>query len=81
MLDLDIHQIPENNKETAHLHYDTRFLLQAENKNFQISSESLNLAWVLLDRIEDFSNEESILRMREKQGTFIFNQIFSEMLV
>ena len=63
----DIHQIPENRKEAAHLHYDARFLFQAGSKNFQISSESLDLAWVPLDRLEDYSDEDSILRMREKQ--------------
>ena len=33
-----------------HLHYDARFLFQAGNENFQSSSESLDLAWVPLDR-------------------------------
>ena len=71
LLDLDIHQIPENRKETAHLHYDARFLFQAGSKNFQISRESLELAWVHLDRLEDYSDEDSILRMREKQEILI----------
>ena len=71
LLDLDIHQIPENRKEVAHLHYDARFLFQAGSKNFQISSESLDLAWVPLDRLEDYSDEDSILRMREKQEILI----------
>ena len=71
LLDLDIHQIPENRKEAAHLHYDSRFLFQAGSKNFQISRESLDLAWVPLDRLEDYSDEDSILRMREKQEILI----------
>ena len=67
LFDLDIHRIPENPKEAAHLHYDTRFLLQAETSIFKISHESLDLAWVPLDHLEYYSQETSILRMRDKQ--------------
>ena len=45
LFDLDIHSIPENSKEASHLHYDPRFLLQADTKKFKISSESIDLAW------------------------------------
>ncbi len=67
LFDLDIHSIPENSMEASHLHYDTRFLLQADTKEFQISSESLDLAWVPLDHLEDYTQENSIRRMRDKQ--------------
>ena len=71
LFDLDIHSIPENPKEAAHLHYDTRFLLKAETSIFQISHESLDLAWVPLDHLEKFSQEPSILRMRDKQKALV----------
>ena len=31
----------------------------------------MDLAWVPLDRLEDYSDEDSILRMREKQEILI----------
>jgi 8-oxo-dGTP pyrophosphatase MutT (NUDIX family) len=71
LFDLDIHHIPENTKEAGHIHYDTRFILQANIRNFQISQESLDLAWVPLECIEEFSQEPSILRMRNKQRDLI----------
>ncbi len=66
IFDIDIHQIPETAKERAHLHYDVRFLCQVQAGKIAISDESLDLAWVPLDRFEDYSNEPSLLRMRDK---------------
>ena len=71
LFDLDIHRIPENPKEAAHLHFDSRFLLQAETRIFQISYESLDLAWVPLVHIENYSQEPSILRMMDKQKALV----------
>jgi 8-oxo-dGTP pyrophosphatase MutT (NUDIX family) len=65
VLDVDIHQIPAG-KEPAHLHYDTRFLMQAEAGDIAVSDESHDLAWVPLDQLEDYTQERSVLQMREK---------------
>lgn len=45
--DIDIHTIPERPQtgEPEHLHYDIRYLLQAEHENFVISDESDDLGW------------------------------------
>jgi hypothetical protein len=62
IFDLDIHPIPERGQEPGHLHYDVRFLLRARTTDFQISEESLTLAWVPLAGI----SEPSLLRLAEK---------------
>ena len=64
--DVDIHQIPANPREPAHLHYDARFLFRAEAGEISVSEESLDLAWVPLERLEDYTDEASVLRMRER---------------
>jgi 8-oxo-dGTP pyrophosphatase MutT (NUDIX family) len=68
ILDLDIHLIPERGNEAAHYHYDSRYLLQSagETDEFVVSEESHDLAWVPIDQISDYTDEDSILRMLEK---------------
>ncbi|MDR2902550.1 MAG: NUDIX hydrolase [Lactobacillales bacterium] len=61
IFDVDVHEIPENPKkgEPAHLHYDIRFLIQANNENFVVSDESNALRWVSKDEIEHLSPDFS----------------------
>ncbi|TAE29350.1 MAG: NUDIX domain-containing protein [Candidatus Kapaibacterium sp.] len=71
IFDLDIHIVPERRTasgvEPEHLHYDARFLLQAnEHLSLQISSESKDIRWVGLDEVATLTEEESMLRMVEK---------------
>jgi len=66
IFDLDIHTIPTHGKETAHLHYDVRYLLQAKHTRYVVSAESHDLAWVDMQQIRDYSEEDSILRMADK---------------
>jgi 8-oxo-dGTP pyrophosphatase MutT (NUDIX family) len=67
IFDLDIHPIPARGEEPQHLHYDARFLFRATgDENFTVSEESHDLAWVPLDQIENFTKEESMLRMVAK---------------
>lgn len=66
VFDLDIHEIPARGAEPAHLHYDVRFLMLAEAGEIAVSPESRALAWVPVDRLEDYSNAPSVLRMRER---------------
>lgn len=67
VFDLDIHPIPARRDDPAHLHFDVRFALQAVgSEDFAVSGESLDLAWVPIERIGDYSDEESVLRMARK---------------
>lgn len=50
IFDLDIHLIPEKNKERPHYHYDCRFLLYAPGDNeLKKNHESEELLWVPKD--------------------------------
>jgi len=66
VFDVDIHEIPASPKDPTHLHYDVRFLMQAEAGDIVVSAESKALAWVPLARMEEFSTEPSLLRMRDR---------------
>lgn len=67
IFDLDIHLIPARPDTPAHLHYDVRFLLQTTgDETFTISPESHNLAWVPAPDLPTYTQEPSMLRMRQK---------------
>ena len=67
LLDVDIHLIPSSGRETQHLHYDCRLLLcSVGSDSYVVSEESNDLAWVPMDRISDYTTEESIARMVDK---------------
>jgi len=67
IFDLDVHGIPARKDEPSHFHYDLRFLVrQTEEEEYIVSDESHDLAWVALDRLEDYTVEWSMRRMREK---------------
>ena len=65
--DVDAHRIPERAGQPGHWHYDIRFLLEADaDAPLIVSEESYALAWVPLNKITEYSREESLLRMRDK---------------
>lgn len=65
--DLDVHAIPASSKESAHFHYDVRFLFTADRHTpLIISSESKDLAWVPVVDVEKYSVDDSVLRMVHK---------------
>jgi 8-oxo-dGTP pyrophosphatase MutT (NUDIX family) len=67
IFDIDIHQIPERKGVPAHLHYDVRFLLEADKSiDFIVSDESHDLAWVEISKVAELNNEDSISRMVRK---------------
>ena len=67
ILDVDIHRIPERKSEPEHFHYDCRFLLRSVGSDkFVISEESNDLKWAAMDRVTEYTDEESILRMIQK---------------
>lgn len=67
IFDLDIHLIPARKAEPAHYHYDVRFVVRASGSEaYAVSEESLDLAWVEIGRIAEYTQEESMLRMSRK---------------
>ena len=67
VFDLDIHEIPPRKGDPAHFHYDARFVFQATgSQEFTVSPESIDLAWVPIERLAEYTDELSMLRMAEK---------------
>ena len=67
IFDLDIHPIPERKGFPAHLHYDVRFLFEADDRNqLIVSDESLDVKWVALQELNTLSDSPSIHRMAWK---------------
>ena len=69
IFDVDIHPIPARGDEQEHVHYDVRFALRSADERYQVSEESHALAWVEIDQIEAFSDEEAMRRMARKWRT------------
>ena len=68
IFDLDIHGIPQNNSEPGHLHYDVRFLIEADptGEAVIISDESHDVTWIPLADVVKLNPEVSIQRMIKK---------------
>jgi len=67
VFDLDVHLIPARKADPAHYHFDLRFAFRAsDGEGFQVSDESHDLAWVPIVRIQEFTDEPSMLRMAGK---------------
>lgn len=67
VFDIDIHQIPEFDEYPQHLHYDVRFLIRTTiSDRYIVSDESIDLKWVNIQEIENFTTEPSIIRMAQK---------------
>ena len=67
ILDIDVHEIPARKADPAHLHFDVRFaLVSRSGRNYIVSHESHDLAWVPVDGVQGFTTEVSILRMARK---------------
>jgi len=71
IFDIDIHEIPQRKETPAHFHYDVRFLVQAQETAFIVSEESLDLAWVPIDQLEEYTTETSMIRMRKKYMAYL----------
>lgn len=73
IFDVDIHEIPARRTESAHLHYDIRFLLEGNKEApLVINHESKALAWVPIEEVIRLNKSESIQRMvRKHQHTFL----------
>jgi 8-oxo-dGTP pyrophosphatase MutT (NUDIX family) len=75
-LDLDVHVIPArydaagNLVEDAHEHYDVRFLVIAPGQLApRVSEESHDVRWFNADKLQQATDEESVLRMWRKACT------------
>lgn len=67
VLDIDIHPIPASSEAPEHLHFDIRYLFQANHRQeLKISSESKQLRWIDLSTLEAVTDDRSILRLRDK---------------
>ncbi len=67
IFDLDIHPIPQRKDFPAHDHYDVRFLVYGDPaEKITVSEESFDVRWVMLSSLEEYTQEESVLRMRFK---------------
>lgn len=68
IFDIDIHSIPLRGDFPGHLHYDIRFLLEADRqKPLTVTSESKALRWVPVTQLADQTGgNESITRMAAK---------------
>lgn len=65
--DLDIHAIPARGEVSEHEHFDVRYLLIArEESEPKGNDETHDARWVPLEKLEELTTEDSILRMREK---------------
>ncbi|OIN57441.1 NUDIX hydrolase [Arsenicibacter rosenii] len=70
IFDIDVHPIPAKGAVPAHLHYDIRFLLEADpDEAFQDSDETNDVKWVKFGEMADFTDSESILRMIRKKNS------------
>ncbi|MBS1624712.1 MAG: NUDIX hydrolase [Bacteroidetes bacterium] len=64
---LDVHFIPESKSFPRHKHFDLRFLFFADkNEPLQISEESNELKWILLDDIHLYNSDPALMRMVSK---------------
>jgi 8-oxo-dGTP pyrophosphatase MutT (NUDIX family) len=68
IFDLDRHWIPERGDVPGHWHYDVRYVVRAtENEAFEVSEESLALAWREIASLGDAPGiDPSIVRMANK---------------
>lgn len=67
IFDLDIHLIPRAGDVPEHLHFDVRFLVEADRRQpLRPNDESHEVRWLPLRRIEQWTREESVLRMVRK---------------
>lgn len=67
IFDLDIHTIPTRKDFPEHLHFDIRFLIQADEADqIVVSEESHDVKWISLKELEKYNDEASILRLKKK---------------
>lgn len=67
VFDVDVHTIPARGEVPAHLHYDIRFLLEADPAEpFRQNHETNDIRWFTLDEARQLTDSESVARMLRK---------------
>ncbi len=67
IFDVDAHEIPERKKEPAHVHYDIRYMVEADMADrVVVSPESRAVEWVRLSQVAAMNTDESVLRLVRK---------------
>ena len=67
LFDIDVHQIPARGKESAHFHWDLRYIFRTTGSEvFRLNAESQELRWVEISGLQELTQEESMLRMARK---------------
>ena len=65
--DFDWHHIPARKSEPAHIHYDVRYLITADEREpIQATSESTDLRWLSLEEARRLTDERSMHRQFDK---------------
>ncbi len=67
IFDIDIHDVPldKSKNESAHSHYDVRYLLISKTDKFVVSNESHNLKWVEIKMIKKIPALKNIAKKIE----------------
>jgi hypothetical protein len=61
------HIIPENKGVPEHEHFDVRYLLLADSEIPLVQNHETNqLKWIDLSEMEEYTTEESLMRMKNK---------------
>ena len=67
IFDIDVHDIPARGETPLHQHLDVRYAFRVtDDSPLRCSEESLQVEWVPLADLSNFSNETSLHRMRSK---------------
>jgi len=66
IFDLDVHLIPARPHEPAHEHFDVRYCFRAVSRELLPSQEVAGARWAKLDRLEELTHDESVLRASRK---------------
>ncbi|PZR27857.1 MAG: NUDIX hydrolase [Citrobacter freundii] len=68
IFDIDVHVIPARKTEPEHKHYDIRFLFSADmtKEELDINEEARAVKWIRLEEVQQYNNNDSIMRMVEK---------------
>ena len=66
LFDVDVHTVPPYGGQPAHRHYDLRFHLMTRSADLGVSEDVDGAAWVALDDVEHWTDDQSVLRTVRK---------------
>lgn len=66
IFDIDVHEFPARDDAPAHFHFDIRYLFEADPEQpTPGNSESLALSWIKMEDLERYTNDPSVLVVRQ----------------